>query len=38
MAKIFTCLGCPFYDPDYGCLSEHDWQCHKGYEEDPADD
>lgn len=21
------CLGCGFYDPDYGCMSGHDWEC-----------
>lgn len=25
--QIFSCLGCPLYDPDYGCLSEHAWDC-----------
>lgn len=21
------CLGCGLYDPDYGCLAEHEWDC-----------
>lgn len=27
MPDIFACIGCPFDDPDYGCLRDHDWQC-----------
>lgn len=21
------CVGCSLYDPDYGCLAEHEWDC-----------
>lgn len=27
MRDYAYCLGCPFDDPDYGCLRDHDWQC-----------
>lgn len=27
MKDIFECIGCSLYDPDYGCLKEHAWEC-----------
>ena len=25
--QILSCVGCGFYDPDYGCMSRFDWEC-----------
>ena len=22
-----SCIGCGLYDPDYGCMAEHEWDC-----------
>lgn len=36
--QIFHCVVCPLYDPDYGCLAEHEWDCPQSVAPSPWED